>query len=179
MKIKLTLSVILLLSLLLSACGCQKSTSYNLSYREKNFCARVEGNQFGVDFSCDISCEGGRATKIVYSSPESLKGVTVHLLENGEVKLEQDNISAIFSINVAHMGLLLPARRLLLDGFSPSSVQTVQKISGGFYLTIVLPNESQTIFLSLTQNGLPSAMHGSDFSYRVYFYPENQNIYKH
>ena len=169
MKIKQSISIFLLFCLLVSSCGCKKTTFYDLTYREKSFCARVEGNQFGMDFCCDIYCEDGKATKIVYSAPESLKNVTVHLLKDGSIQFERDNISATFSQNSNSFGLLLPARRLLLEGFTKSSVNTVQRISEGFYLTITLPNEPKPIHLSLVQNGFPSVLSGTDFSYRVYF----------
>ena len=173
MKLKHSVPAILLLSLLLSACGCQKSTPYDLSYREKSFCASMEGNQFGMDFCCDIYCEEGRMKKIVYSSPESLKGVTVYLLENGSIKIEKDKISAPFPQNAGFKGLLLPASRLLLEGFDQSFVNTVQKIPDGFYLSLSLPNESQTIYLTLAQNGFPTVLSGSDFSYRVHLNDED------
>ena len=117
--------------------------------------------------------------KIVYSSPESLKGVTVYLSENGSIKIEKDKISAPFPQNAGFKGLLLPASRLLLEGFDQSFVNTVQKIPDGFYLSLSLPNESQTIYLTLAQNGFPAVLSGSDFSYRVHLNDEDQNIYKH
>ena len=168
MKIKRSLSVILMFCFLFFGYGCQKTSSYDLSYRERSFCARVEGNQFGLDFCCDIYCEEGSISKIVYLSPLSLKDVIVFPLQDGTFKIQKGDLSFSFSENsTPPFGLFLPGRRLLLEGINQSSVNSVQKISNGFILNISLPGEEQPISLSLGEDGLPVTLSGTNFSYRV------------
>ncbi len=170
MKIRRSLIILLSFCFLFFGYGCQKNSSYDLSYRKRSFCARVEGNQFGLDFCCDIYCEEGSLSKIVYSSPTSLENVTVRPSQNGSYEIQKDGLSNAFSKESSEMqGLLLPAERLLLNGFDPSFVNSVQKISNGFILTLSLPGEDQPISLSLTEDGLPTVLSGSDFSYRIRF----------
>ena len=170
MKIRRSLSALLLFCFLFFGYGCQSNSSYDLSYREKSFCARVEGNQFGMDFSCDIYCEEGVLSKIVYLSPPSLKNVIVFPSQDGSFELQKWDLSGSFSCHsTPPQGLLLPGSRLLLDGFNFSSVNSVQKISGGFVLNISLPNEEHSVYISLGEDGLPTNISGINFSYRVYF----------
>ena len=171
MKIRRSPIILLSFCFLFFGYGCQKHPSYNLSYREGSFCARVEGNQFGLDFCCDIYCEGGALSKIVYSSPATLENVTVRPSQNGGYEIQKDGLFGSFLRNSSAVhGLLLPADRLLLNGFDPSFVNSVQKISNGFILSISLPNEDQPISLSLTEDGLPTVLSGPDFSYRIRFH---------
>ena len=163
-------SPLLLILFLFSVYGCQNSPPYDLSYREKSFCAQVEGNQFGENFCCDIYCEDGKPSKIVYSAPASLQNVTVLISNDGSFEIERNGISATFPQNSRlRSGLLLPAHRLLLDGISRSSVNSVQKISGGILLNITLPDETHPISASFGEDGLPTVISGEDFSYRVHF----------
>jgi hypothetical protein len=130
----------------------------------------MEGNQFGLDFGCDIYCEDGQPTKIVYFSPTALQGMTVFFSKDGSFKIEKDGISASLSQeSLTHAGLLLPARRLLLEGFSRSSVNTVQKLSEEVLLNITLPGESHSISFSIGKDGLPTVISGENFSYHVHF----------
>jgi hypothetical protein len=130
----------------------------------------VEGNQFGLDFSCDIYCEDGNLEKIVYLSPSSLKNVTVIPSSDGSFELQKGDLSASFSYNsTPPQGLLLPGKRLLLTGIGPSSVNSVHKISSGFLLDISLPSEESPIQISLGEDGLPTTISGTNFSYRVRF----------
>jgi hypothetical protein len=45
----------------------------------------------------------------------------------------------------------------------------VQKISSGFLLDISLPSEESPIQISLGEDGLPTTVSGTNFSYRVRF----------
>ena len=168
MKKRNNFFLFLLIFCILFGYGCQKSFPYDLSYREKSFCAQVEGNQFGVDFCCDIYCETGKISKIVYSSPHALQNVVVSVLEDGSFFIEKGGVS--FSCSEKDFllsGLLSPARRLLLEGFSKSSVNSVQKISGGILLIVSLPNENHPISVSFGEDNLPVVISGTDFSYRI------------
>lgn len=168
MKIKRSVFLLLLIFSLFFEYGCKNSAPYDLSYREGSFCAEVTGNQFGEDIACDIYCDNGTLTKIVYSQPVALKNITVFLLENGDLQIEKNGISHVFSrSNLSPCGLLLPARRLLLEGFSDSAVDSVQMLESGFLLTVLLPGESAPISLTLDNNGTPSVLSGTDFSYKI------------
>ncbi len=168
MIIRRFFSLFLSFSFLFFGYGCKKGLSYDLSYTQKSFCAQVEGNQFGLDFCCDIYCEEGRLTKIIYSSPVALKDVTICRLADGSFLLQKDGLSDFLSQDTAaSFGLLLPARRLLLEGVTRSSVNSVQKLSNGFLLTATPPNEGQSISVLLGNDGFPSVISGENFSYRV------------
>jgi len=167
-KIRRNSVILLFISFLLLGYGCQKNAPYDLSYREKSFCAQVEGNQFGVDFCCDIYCEDGKVSKIIYSSPSSLQNVTVLILQDGSFQVQKDGVSHTSPENSAQSwGLLLPARRLLLKGFSRSSVDSVQRLAQGTLLTLSLPNEEHSISVSLDTGGFPNVISGKDFSYQI------------
>ena len=114
----------------------------------------------------------------VYNSGDSweniktvvLQNVTVLISKDGSFEIERNGISATFPQNSRlRSGLLLPAHRLLLDGISRSSVNSVQKISGGILLNITLPDETHPISASFGKDGLPTVISGENFSYRVHF----------
>ena len=168
MKIRRNFVILLFISFLLLEYGCQKSAPYDLSYREKSFCAQIEGNQFGAVFCCDIYCEDGKVLKIIYSSPPALQNITVLTLRDGSFQVEKDGICQTFSDNSTQSwGLLLPAHRLLLNGFSRSSVDSVQRLAQGTLLTLSLPNEEHPISVSLDTEGFPTVISGKDFSYQI------------
>ena len=158
------LSAVLLL--LFCAVSAQRTRAApDLSYRSQAFTLRLEGNLHGVDVTCDISCESGHLQKITYLAPESMKGLTVTPLENGEIRVEREEISAVFEAEAQEIsGLLLPARALLP---SEESLRSVQKISTGYLLTLESPGGGAPITLALGNDGFPSAVWGEGFSFRV------------
>ena len=154
--------------LVLCFTGCEKGSEDYFSYRSGSFVARLEGNQFGTEISCDIYCENGSLSKMVYHTPNAMEGITILFSENGGGTVEKDGITMDFSAD-SHTfgGWLAPAKRLLLEGADRSSVRSVQKLTSGYLLTLNLPEESDPVTVTLGENGFPTVLSGSDFSFRV------------
>ena len=148
--------------------GCGKGSEDYFSYRNGSFVARLEGNQFGTDISCDIYCENGSLLKMVYHAPKAMEGITVLFSENGCGTVEKNGITMDFSADShAFSGWLAPSKRLLLEGADSSSVRSLQKLTSGYLLTLSLPEESDPVTVTLDEKGFPTVISGSDFSFRV------------
>ncbi len=152
----------------LTVCACSRPAASNESYRVKSFTARLEGNQFGVELSCDISCENGSFQRVIYHAPEALNGVEITRLSDGSLRLERDGVSTVFSEDdAAFDGLLLPARMLLLKGADPTRPRSVQRLSSGQLLTLDPPDGSPTVTVTLGEDGFPTAISDERCAFRV------------
>ena len=157
-----------LTALLLCFSACRSKAPSDFSYRQKKFTVRMEGNQYGVDLSCDICCENGTWKTVSYLSPEPLSGLTVTALENGDCRVERDGLSACFSMDDGTFsGLLLPARVLLLDGVSQPSVRSVQKLTAQLLFSVDLPSQKSPVSLTLSSDGFPITVTGANFSFHI------------
>ena len=156
-----------LTALLLCFSACRSKAPSDFSYRQKKFTVRMEGNQYGVDLSCDICCENGTWKTVSYLSPEPLSGLTVTALENGDCRVERDGLSACFSMDDGTFsGLLLPARVLLLDGGEMPDVQSTQRLPEGHRFTVLADGEDAPVTLTL-RDGFPIFAAGDGFSFRA------------
>lgn len=167
-RIRKLLFLLWIFILLTALSACRSPSVDYFAYREEPFSARLEGNQYGIDMVCDIYCENGSMKKIVFHAPDSLEGLCVSSGSDGSFRMEKDEIFHSFSNDYSwELGLLSPARWLLLEGISEDSVQSIQKISTGHLITILSPSDSGELTVSLGQDGFPTSICGSNFSFRV------------
>ncbi len=148
--------------------SCAKPSAEKESYRFRTFTASLEGNQYGVELSCDISCENGEFQSIRYNSPEAFTGMEITRSSDGSLRLEKDGLHTDFSENdTAFEGLLLPARMLLLKGADEARPRSVQKLSAGRLLTLEPSDGGSVITVTLDEDGFPTAISDEHCSFRV------------
>ncbi len=154
--------------LLLLAVSCTKPSGETDSYRYRAFTASLEGNQFGVALSCDVSCENGEFQSIRYNAPDTLQGMEITRLEDGSLRMEKDGLHTAFSENdTAFEGLLLPARALLLKGADEARPRSVRKLPTGRLLTLEPPDGGSVITVTLGEDGFPTAVSDGQCAFRV------------
>lgn len=148
--------------------SCAKNSADQGSYRFRSFTASLEGNQYGVELSCDISCESGKIQSIRYHSPDALRGMEITRSSDGSLRLEKDGLHTSFSENdTAFEGLLLPARTLLLRGADEARPRSVQKLTSGRLLTLEPPDGGSVITVTLGEDGFPTAISDERCAFRV------------
>ena len=102
---------------LLTLCGCGSIDSSVLNYAEHAFCADVEGQVDGIDFSARVQVSsadenGARSIRMEFSSPENLCGIVVTKdAEGTSISLDGINIS-----DAAAQGWLVIAQLLVPEG---------------------------------------------------------------
>ena len=74
--------IICVIIALLMLCGCSSIDSSALNYAERAFCADVEGEVDGIDFTACVqvsapSENNTRDVRVEFSAPESLRGIVV------------------------------------------------------------------------------------------------------
>ena len=148
--------------------SCGKPSAEKESYRFRDFTASLEGNQYGVELSCDISCENGEFQSIRYRSPDALKGMEIIRSSDGSLRLEKDGLHTSFSEDdTAFEGLLLPARMLRLHGADEARPRSVQKLASGRLLTLEPPNGGSVITVTMGEDGFPVALSDEQCAFRV------------
>ena len=148
--------------------SCAKNSADQGSYRFRSFTASLEGNQYGVELSCDISCENGEFQSIRYHAPDALKGVEITRLKDGSFHMEKDGLHTAFLENdTAYEGLLLPARMLLLKGADEAHPHSVQKLPTGRLLTLEPSDGGSVITVTLGEDGFPTAISDEQCAFRV------------
>ena len=157
---KLLPVILCTLAFLMLASSCQKCETDHLAYREKDFCAVLEGSRDGKKFICEVTCKSGKAEKLVYGGEGVLAGVSLTAEGNG-YRIERDGTQAPFP---EPGGLLEPARLLLLEG---AEICTVRVIAEGTLLTVKLPGSTEEISLTVGANGFPTVITSEKYSMQV------------
>ena len=161
---------LVLLGFLLSLCqltACRSLTPEKFSYRSQSLVIRAEGSWGDTDFSCDIYCENGIWSTIVYHAPHPLAEVTVSVEENGKYSVSRDGLSmTIDESSPIFQGLIRPARVLLLDGRALTEPLSVQRLAEGDRFELSVEGEASPVTLTL-RDGFPIFAVGNDFSIRI------------
>ena len=156
------------ISALLCLCliGCAAVGEDYFSYRERGFCAEVEGVMRGVAFSAIVwmeRVEGGYQVKVCYLLPLRLKGLTLSAtcddkgLPCGEARLSWEEGESCVDAAVVE-GLLMPISVFLIDG----EVATVRYEGKCCDLTL---DDGTTLMLG--EDGAPRRLQGEKIAMDV------------
>ncbi len=168
MKHKKTLLFFLLSAIALLSTSCKQVKRDPYAFSKEPYFASLDGYYNGIPYACEASFSDGVPLRVSFSAPESLAETVLLLGEDGRYQFRQKNITYVPEESDAFRGLLLIRDLLCPASFRLLSVERIGEMSR---FSIQLDALPEPIALISDENGIPTQISGSNFSFLVRISP--------